>query len=196
MIQHQTNRITNFVTTLILLLGLSLTSTISAKPVPEDKKVPIDLRRTTLVVSDIDTSLEFYRDALGMTVIYDQPIISPHGASTEEAERVRRLVFLQANDDYIGVLGLLEYVKPKQPRVDLTDKAFNEGTSIMVFNTQELEQSFARARQVAGVVVVREPTPVKYPSYDGKGEISVTVSVLQDPDGFTVELNQLQDALD
>ena len=33
---------------------------------------PLDLRRTTLVVRDIEKSLALYRDALGMTVEYDQ----------------------------------------------------------------------------------------------------------------------------
>jgi hypothetical protein len=32
---------------------------------------------------------------------------------------------------------------------------------------------------------------VEYPSYDGTGSIPVMVSVLIDPDGFVVELNQL-----
>ena len=42
-----------------------------AAPVDEADRLPIDLRRTTLVVRDIDASLQFYRDALGMQVIYD-----------------------------------------------------------------------------------------------------------------------------
>ena len=36
--------------------------------------VPIDLWRTTLVVADIERSLAFYRDTLGMAVIYDNLI--------------------------------------------------------------------------------------------------------------------------
>jgi len=155
----------------------------------------IDFRRTTLVVSDIETSLEFYRDALGMEVIYDRDIITPTDAQKKDADKIRRLVFLRANDDYVGIIGLLQYTKPKMPRIDLKDAAFNEGTVVMVFNTKTLEKSFAQATKVDGVNVLSEPSLVKYPSYDGKGEISVKVSVLQDPDGFTVELNQLQEAL-
>ena len=55
---------------------------------PEAQRIPVDLRRTTLVVRDIDRSLPLYRDALGLTVIYDQVI----GGTT-------RLVLLRANDD-------------------------------------------------------------------------------------------------
>ena len=49
--------------------------------------------------------------------------------------------------------------------------------------------------QPAGVTVITEPTEVTYPSYDGNSTIRVLVSTVQDPDGFTVELNQLQEAL-
>jgi catechol 2,3-dioxygenase-like lactoylglutathione lyase family enzyme len=177
-----------------LLFYLAGAATVAA-PVDEDQRTPIDLRRTTLVVADIDRSLAFYRDALGMVVTYDNMIITPRDAAPEDADYVRRLVFLRANDDYIGVIGLLQYIKPKKPRVELAGTAFQEGTTVLVFNTSELEASFAKARQVPGVIVLDEPELVTYPSYGGDGTISVLVSALQDPDGFTIELNQLQEDL-
>jgi hypothetical protein len=80
------------------LLGLlCLSPRALAAPVPEGERIPVDLRRTTLVVRDIDRSLPLYRDALGLKVIYDQ-IISG----------TTRLVLLRANDDFIGVLGLMQ----------------------------------------------------------------------------------------
>ena len=45
-----------------------------AEPVSEDKRISVDIRRTTFIVNDIDTSLKLYRDALGLNVIYDQMI--------------------------------------------------------------------------------------------------------------------------
>ncbi|MYD43305.1 MAG: VOC family protein [Gammaproteobacteria bacterium] len=178
---------------LVLIVLFSLTT--FAEPVAENDRTTIDLRRTTLVVADIDTSLAFYRDALRMKVIYDRAINTPRGATNEEAEIARRLVMLRANDDYIGIIGLLQYIKPKKPRVDLEATAFHEGTMVLVFNTETLDESFAEASQISGVVVIDEPKLVEYPSYDGQGSISVMVSTLQDPDGFTVELNQLQEEL-
>lgn len=177
-----------------LLFCLAGAATMAA-PVDEEQRTPIDLRRTTLVVADIDRSLAFYRDALGMVVTYDNMIITPRDAAPEDADYVRRLVFLRANDDYIGVIGLLQYIKPKKARVELAGTAFQEGTTVLVFNTSELEASFEKARQVPGVVVLDEPELVTYPSYGGDGTISVLVSALQDPDGFTIELNQLQEEL-
>ena len=182
-----------------LLLAASLllfTGAVFAAPVPENERIPVDLRRTTLVVADMEASLAFYRDALGMKVIYDNPINTPREANNiEEAEIARRLVFLQANDNYIGVLGLLQYLKPKKERVNLEGKAFQEGTTVLVFNLEDNRAAFERASKVKGVTVLSEPEEVSYPSYDGNSTIRVLVSVLQDPDGIAVEVNQVLDAI-
>jgi catechol 2,3-dioxygenase-like lactoylglutathione lyase family enzyme len=167
-----------------------------AAPVADDDRVPLDLRRTTLVVADIEKSLAFYRDALGMVVTYDNWVNTPRDAkSVEEAEIARRLVFLRANDDYIGVLGLLQYVKPEKEQVDLNGKAFHPGTTVLVINHADISAAFERASRVEGVQVLSEPTQTSYPSYDGTSVIRVMVSVLQDPDGVAVEVNQVLDEL-
>ena len=95
---------------LLLISSLLMGAGTAAAPVPEADRVPIDLRRTTLVVRDIDNSLALYRDVLGMKVIYDNRIRTPRDAETDaEADRASRLVFLRANDNFIGVLGLLPF---------------------------------------------------------------------------------------
>ena len=175
---------------LLLLLLLPLLT--AAEPVPEEDRVPIDLRRTTLIVRDIDRSLSFYRDALGMQVIYDNAIRTPRSASSdEEAERASRLVFLRANDTYVGIIGLLEYRKPRRPAPNQGDEPFSTGSIVLLFNSADVDTAFAKAKTVRGVRVLSEPSRVEYPSYDGKGVIPVMVSVLTDPDGFVIELNQL-----
>jgi catechol 2,3-dioxygenase-like lactoylglutathione lyase family enzyme len=180
-------------TLLACMLGFSWFS--AAAPVPPDAGVPIDLRRTTLVVRDMENSLALYRDALGMRLTYDHVIRTPRSAlSDEAAERALRLIFLQANDDFVGVLGLLHYRKPakQQPRSEL---AFEPGTSVLVFNVKDLDQRWNDVLAVPGVEVLSEPSETRYPSYDGEGVIRVRVSVIRDPVGFIIELNQLLDPL-
>ena len=60
---------------LTVLAALVITRAALAAPVAEYERIDLDLRRTTLVVRDIEQSLKFYRDALGMEVIYDRDII-------------------------------------------------------------------------------------------------------------------------
>ena len=178
------------------LLLILLVPSASAAPVADADRAPLDLRRTTLVVSDVERSLAFYRDALGMVVTYDNLIFTPRDAgSVAAAERASRLVFLRANDDFIGVLGLIQYLKPDRGSVDIRNKAFHTGTAILVINHHHARDAFARASVVAGARAMWEPTETAYPSYDGSGTIRVLTSGIQDPDGFVVEINQLLDEL-
>ncbi len=121
----------------------------------------------------------------------DLGITPRDAASDEEARRASRLVFLRANDDFVGIIGLLQYRKPAKPAMNQGDEPFSTGSIVLLFNAQDLDATFDRARAVHGVRVLSEPSRVEYPSYDGKGTIPVMVSVVTDPDGFVVELNQL-----
>ncbi|HKL62123.1 MAG TPA: hypothetical protein VJ883_02060, partial [Woeseiaceae bacterium] len=109
----------------------------------------------------------------------------------EEADIARRLVFLRANDDYVGIVGLLQYVKPAKPPANQGLEPFTPGSMVLLFNTDDLAGKFEAARKVIGVRVLGEPREIRYPSYDGEGTIPVLVSILTDPDGFVIELNQL-----
>ena len=60
----------------------------------------IIFRRTTLIVRDIEESLNLYGNILGMESIYDQ--VYTHG------EKTIRLIFLKTVDENIGVIGLVD----------------------------------------------------------------------------------------
>ena len=170
--------------------GLLILTGAGAAPVAEEDRVGIDLRRTTLIVSDIETSLELYRDALGFKVIYDNMIRTPRSAKTDaESELSRRLVFVRANDDYIGIIGLLQYTKPVKGPRQREQKEFSPGSAVLLFTTEALDRKFAAARAVPGVEIIQEPVDVTYPPYAGGNAIEVRTSSFYDPDGFLVELN-------
>ena len=178
---------------LLLLGGLcSLVTASLAAPVSDAERVPIDLRRTTLIVRDMDNSLRFYRDVLGLKVAYDQIIRTPRDAASDaDAERSLRLVLLQANDDFIGMIGMIQYFKPLKPVPAAPAEPFSIGSMVFVFNVKDATARFAAAREVPGVRVIEEPAPTTYPGYGGKGVIPVLVSTLTDPDGYAIELNEL-----
>jgi catechol 2,3-dioxygenase-like lactoylglutathione lyase family enzyme len=178
---------------IVLCFGLyGLATNSIAAPVSDAERVPIDLRRTTLIVRDIDNSLRFYRDVLGLKVAYDQIIRTPRDAvSDAAADRSLRLVLMQANDDFIGMIGMIQYLKPVKPVPAKPAEPFSIGSMVFVFNVKDAAAKFAAARAVPGVRVIDEPTRTTYPGYGGKGVIPVLVSTLTDPDGYAIELNQL-----
>ena len=158
---------------------------------------PLALRRQTLIVRDLDRSLALYRDAIGMEVIYDNIIRRPH--KTEDREQVIRLIFLKANNDYVGVLGLIdyEYENPDHPShtKPIRYEGFTPGNAVVLFNTTELDERWPLIEATPGVEVINGPTYTEYPSYDGTSIIRVNVTRFYDPDGFLVEYNQPLDPI-
>jgi catechol 2,3-dioxygenase-like lactoylglutathione lyase family enzyme len=173
------------------LAGTALSSAV-AEPVPDNEHIPVDVRRTTLIVRDVDRSLAFYRDALGLKLVYDQVIVRPGRVEDPPGtERRMRLALLRANDSFVGVVGLLEYTSPRLPDPPLVQARPGIGEVILVINARDLDQRFERVRATPGVHVASEPQLTQYPSPDGKGTIPVRVSAVWDPDGYFIELNQL-----
>jgi catechol 2,3-dioxygenase-like lactoylglutathione lyase family enzyme len=171
--------------------GMATAPLLWASPVPDEERIPVDVRRTTLVVKEIERSLPFWRDALGLTVVYDQMIERPLDAEKPDgAKRSLRLVLLRANDTFIGAVGLLEYVSPRRPERAPGEDRPIVGDFIMVVNAADLDARWERVRSVPGVQVLSEPSLVEYPAPAG-GVIPVMVSMVRDPDGYFVELNQI-----
>jgi catechol 2,3-dioxygenase-like lactoylglutathione lyase family enzyme len=162
-----------------VFLCFFMSAAVSAAPVPESERIPVDLRRTTLVVRDIDKSLPLYRDTLGLNVIYDQVI----GGTT-------RLVLLRANDDFIGVLGLMQRLNQTAPLLPPEFRRAQAGDPILVFNIQDLESRFERIRATPHVTVADTPRLIDYPAPNG-GAIRVLFSAVWDADGNFIELNRI-----
>jgi catechol 2,3-dioxygenase-like lactoylglutathione lyase family enzyme len=161
-----------------------------AKPLPDEQQIPVDVRRITLVVRDVDRSLAVYRDALGLRVVYDQLIGGGAGADGRSTPPTIRLVLLRANDDFVGLIGLMQRLDDTPPPPPDPPGRARAGQPILVINARDLETRFPKLAATPGVTVSKAPMPVEYPA-PGGGTIPVLFSAIWDPDGFFVELNQL-----
>jgi len=175
---------------LLTVLALSLCLPLRAAPVPEQERIPVDVRRTTLLVRDIDRSLPVYRDALGLTVIYDQLIGSDTNEAGEERPATTRLVLLRANDTFIGAIGLMQRLNLTEPVPPAENRRAMPGDVIVVINATDLEERFPRIAATPGVTVATAPTRIEYPAADG-GVIPVLFSAFWDPDGYFIEVNRI-----
>ena len=76
------SRVSTLSVLLLLALGLS---EVRAEPVRSYQRVPTDIRRTTLIVRDMERSLGFYQEGLGLKVVYDQVLTRPAPESNPAA---------------------------------------------------------------------------------------------------------------
>ena len=187
---------------LLLILPLALASQAQAghhekeeasDPLAAAAEFPLTMRRTTLIVRDIEASLKLYRDGLGMEVIYDEEINRPH--SSEDREQRLRLIFLKASHDYVGVIGLIdyEYGYPDHPAhtKPVRREGFTPGNAVLLFNTDSLEDKWPVIENAPGVEIISKPKLTEYPGYGGVGKIRVMVSKFYDADGYILEVNQI-----
>ena len=165
----------------------------ASDPLAAAAEFPLTMRRTTLIVRDLEASLKLYRDGLGMEVIYDEEINRPH--SSEDREQRLRLIFLKASHDYVGVIGLIdyEYGYPDHPAhtKPVRREGFTPSNAVLLFNTDSLEEKWPAIENAPGVEIISKPKLTEYPGYGGVGKIRVLVSKFYDADGYILEVNQI-----
>ncbi len=133
-------------------------------------------------VSDIERSIAFYRDVLGMTLYTRQQGTAAYLAAVTGFEGVRLEVALLRTPDGSGMLELLQYVShPAAP----TDRATNRpGNGHLCFKVSDIHAACAELRR-RDVRLISEPVEITAGVHKG-----VYGVYLRDPDGFTIELFQ------
>jgi catechol 2,3-dioxygenase-like lactoylglutathione lyase family enzyme len=147
------------------------------------------LKRTAIIVRDMERSLRFYRDGLGLNVWVE-------GRSARDIPALYQLlgmppctvrwVILQSEDVDWGMVGLFELTDPAplddtHPSVDRA----NRGEACLVFHTPDVERVHALAREI-GLTVLCPPTRLELPQH-GVESLEMT---LRDPNGVLVNLIQ------
>lgn len=157
--------------------------------------LPTDVRRASIIVRDMDKSLAFWRDALGLELNYDIEVtLSGVNLPVGEPGTRARLVLLNGNDPYIGWIGLLQPIDPPLPDVNEPyPTRLSSGMALMVVNTDDADARCAAAAAVEGSLMTGPPRLQTYPGRDGRPDIQVRGCNVFDPDGIAVEINQLLD---
>lgn len=185
----------------ILLAGCATTGTpaqvASTKPaaagVETAERLPTDVRRATIIVRNMENSLKLYRDVVGMKVNYDT-VVETSGVALPAGEpgAKARLVLLNANDPWVGWIGLMEWLDPPIPAGEYP-RRMGPGGVVIVMNTDDVEGRCAAAKLVPGVTFTAEPRLQVYPGRNGGPDIRVMGCNFFDPDGILIEMNQILD---
>jgi lactoylglutathione lyase len=138
---------------------------------------------TGFTVSDLERSLAFYRDLLGMHVVNKQDTTAPYvGTVTGFPGAHLKIAHLKVTPDDSHTLELLQYVShPGEP----TDRATNRpGNGHLAIRVDDLQAWYDRLK-AHGVEFRSEPVPVTTGMNAGAYAV-----YMRDPDGFTIELVQ------
>jgi len=163
--------------------GVALAQTPPPSPAPAPGTV---LRRATLLVHDIEKSVAFYRDVIGLSVWLenkgksggDLPTGDPIGTPSH-------FVIMKGRDPWLGMVGLLQYGEKKTaPKKDI----IGPGDAVLMMETSDLEGIHERLKK-AGYRIVREPRTSEITFGDGSRGLA-TFLFCMDPDGHVLEINQ------
>ena len=171
----------------LLIAGLVALAAVAgqATAAPSDGTV---VRRTTLVVNDLDASIAFYR-TLGFELWYDGKggTVTGQGLPVDGTKvgDPTRLVIMKGKDPYIGMVGLLQY-GPKRPLPKL-DGRMQVGQSILMIETKGIAAITEKLKAI-GARIHKGPDTSHIKSVSD--EWDATFLMVFDPDGRMIELTE------
>jgi len=146
------------------------------------------VKRTTLVVRDIQKSVEFYRDVLGMTVWYDDEVVlSGVGLAAGKAGDRTHLMIMKCDDPVVGMIGLLQFTDPPLPEPPVPS-AVGIGSIVFVWQSDDVLGVFEKLKAI-GARIHAEPHRFEITGHDGS-HLQMTSISFFDPDGYFIEMNQ------
>ena len=148
------------------------------------------VQRTTLIVRDIQKSVRWYEQVLGMTRYYDKEfILSGIGLAAGNAGDRTHLIIMQAEDPVIGMIGLLQWLEPELPAPAEIPRHVTYGLPTFIVSTDDAAEVHRRAVEL-GSPIHAEPHEWSTEGADGTLKTFIGLSVF-DPDGYFYEFNQL-----
>jgi catechol 2,3-dioxygenase-like lactoylglutathione lyase family enzyme len=140
------------------------------------------VRRTNLVVRDLDASLRFYRDLLGFTVFFDDVVSSGAGGRILNVPcREARMVVLRADDGTVGMIGLMELRGAEGLAPPVAAGPVRLGEPFLALQSDRFAELVARM-EAAGVPFVNAPA-----EFQLRGRL-VRECAVRDPDGLLINV--------
>ncbi len=147
------------------------------------------VKRTTLIVRDIEASSKWYEEILDMSLYYDDTItLSGQGLAAGKKGDVTHLKIYKCSDPIIGMIGLLQWLDPELPAPEEIPTEVNYGNPTFVVDTDNVDEVYKKALAL-GTHIHSEPHEWSVRGADGNMINFITLSVF-DPDGYFYEINQ------
>jgi catechol 2,3-dioxygenase-like lactoylglutathione lyase family enzyme len=147
------------------------------------------VKRTTLIVRDIEASSKWYEEILDMSLYYDDTItLSGQGLAAGKKGDVTHLKIYKCSDPVIGMIGLLQWLDPELPAPEKIPTKVDYGNPTFVVDTDNVDEVYKKALAL-GTHIHSEPHEWSVRGADGNMINFITLSVF-DPDGYFYEINQ------
>jgi catechol 2,3-dioxygenase-like lactoylglutathione lyase family enzyme len=132
------------------------------------------VRRTTLLVRDIERSIQFYRASGGLP-LNGKPAYS-------------RIVVMSGKDDAIGMVGLLQYDHPPLAATREDTGTIGVTDAVLVVQTDDIKQVHENLKRL-GAPILQPPQDYDVRSVDTHKYGAIMFFV--DPDGHVIEMSQV-----
>jgi catechol 2,3-dioxygenase-like lactoylglutathione lyase family enzyme len=147
------------------------------------------IKRTTLMVRDAERAAQWYEAVFAMSRWMDVPFtLSGTQLAAGKKGDQTRLVILKCEHDMIGMIGLLEWLNPKQDAPVELPTQICFGAPIFVVAAKDCKASVERARAL-GSLIYCEPSASTVTGADGKEKHLIAASFF-DLDGYFFEVNE------
>jgi catechol 2,3-dioxygenase-like lactoylglutathione lyase family enzyme len=147
------------------------------------------IKRTTLMVRDANAAAQWYATVFGMRRWMDVPFtLSGEQLAVGKKGDQTRLIIMQAEHDVIGMIGLLEWLEPKQQFPAQVPKQVSFGAPIFVVAAVDCRATTDRAR-AGGSHVHCEPRAWTVTGANGQPKSMIGASFF-DLDGYFYEVNE------
>lgn len=149
------------------------------------------LKRVTLWVRNLERSIAFYRDVIGLELLEQKDLRGPGVAGLVGYEdgriRIAHLGIPGSSGGWVGLYELTEArpavgsVSPPEPH------RVSYGQATLVFESQDIESVVDRLRS-AGAPLLKEPSEYPIPSRDGGPAGILVEAIAFDPDHALVSI--------
>ncbi len=147
------------------------------------------VKRTTLIVRNIEASSKWYEEILDMSLYYDDTItLSGQGLAAGKKGDVTHLKIYKCSDPVIGMIGLLQWLDPELPAPEKIPTKVDYGNPTFVVDTDNVDEVYKKALALE-THIHSEPHEWSVRGADGNMINFITLSVF-DPDGYFYEINQ------
>ena len=146
------------------------------------------VRRTTLIVHDIDASIRFYRDVLGFEVwLENRGKVGPSSLPADVPPgSPSRFVIMKGRHPWVGMVGLLQYGEPRP--LPGRPATLHPGDTVLMLETTDLQGAWTRMQR-AGTPILRPPETSEVTGAGG-ARWRATFLFAFDPDGHILEINE------